>query len=501
MPLNFFDFLVRGIDVSKYDLKLLVDKLTSKVHFVICRIGHGTKTDPLFKAFWAALKGLVFRLGYFYLDYYSNHLEGEAVFGIGDYEWGVIQGQNAWNNQKDDNDKGLVYLDIENGNLAYAPEIDTVWDRVETMADGFFDTYDKASGLVNGIYCSLSKLKQFSQRFRHRPLYIAWYNENKTRESVIKAVRAQGWTGEIHFWQYASDGDAGTDGIGDGLDFGLGRKVADLDVWMGTVDEWKAFTGEQMADILLNITPLSQKDPRWGSVKLGTSNTTIGGYGCLITSASMMLRHFGFDTDPGRLNDLLKANGGYHDGNLFVWGALEKIFKGVTFGYRYNGAYLDKIDEQLAQNKPVIINVDLNPTTSVLDEHWVLIVGKVNGSYIINDPWYGTQFKFEDKYGAPSKGVRIVCTYNFAGVVTPPEPETALYRVRVTIPNLLIRGGAGASYPVVKRYASGEYDVFEEKNGYGRINGGWISLAYTERLGALTLEQRVTALEKAVFGD
>jgi len=75
-----------------------------------------------------------------------------------------------------------------------------------------------------------------------------------------------------------------------------------------------------------------------------------------------------------------------------------------------------------------------------------------------------------------------------------------LYRVRVTIPNLLIRSGAGASYPVVKRYASGEYDVYEEQNGYGRIGDGrWIALKYTERIGA-SLEERVTALEKAVFG-
>jgi hypothetical protein len=260
-----------------------------------------------------------------------------------------------------------------------------------------------------------------------------------------------------------------------------------------------------MGDILLNITPLSQKDPRWGSVKLGTSSSTIGGYGCLITSASMMLRHFGFDTDPGRLNDLLKANGGYQNGNLFVWGALEKIFKGVSFGYRYNGAYLDKVDEQLRAGKPVIVNVDLNPATPAPDEHWVLIVGKVNGSYIINDPWYGTQFKFEDKYGAPSKGVRIVCTYNFSGEITPlpePEPEVALYRVKVTVPDLLIRSAPKENASVVKRYASGEYDVFEEvqstKYLFGRIGEGrWIALEYTEKVGELTDAEKLAILWEA----
>jgi murein DD-endopeptidase MepM/ murein hydrolase activator NlpD len=88
------------------------------------------------------------------------------------------------------------------------------------------------------------------------------------------------------------------------------------------------------------------------------------------------------------------------------------------------------------------------------------------------------------------------------GTFTPPEPEQVLYRVRVTIPDLLIRSGAGRNYPVVYRYASGEYDIFEEKNGYGRIGAGrWIALEYTQKLGTLTLEERVTALEKAVFGD
>jgi len=313
-------------------------------------------------------------------------------------------------------------------------------------------------------------------RFADRPLWMSAYTASP--EPYIP----HGWE-RYDLWQYTSSGR--------------------LDGYTGNLDMSKRGT---MADILLNITPLSQKDPRWGSVKLGTSNETIGGYGCLITSASMMLRHFGFDTDPGRLNDLLKANGGYHDGNLFVWGSLEKIFNGVKFGYRYNGAYLDKVDAQLQAGKPVIVNVDMYPATSALDEHWVLIVGKVNGSYIINDPWYGTQFKFEDKYGAPSKGVRIVCTYNFDGAFTPPEPETALYRVKINegVTALRIRSapvespstdtGARAKYPQ-------EYDVFEERDGYGRIGAGrWIALEYTQKLGTLTLEERVTALEKAVFG-
>ena len=501
MQLKFFDFLVRGIDISAYDLKLIVEKLIGKVHFVIVRIGHGTKTDALFKTFWAALKGLIFRIGYFYLDYYSNYMpEFPNVYGLSDYEWGVVQGQNAWENIKDDHDTKLVYLDVEQGNREYAPEIDDVWDRVETNMDGFYDTYDALSGIVNGIYASLSRFKWFSPRFRHRPAYVAWYDEDadgkpRTRESVIAEMREIGWTGPIHFWQYASDGDTGTDGAGDGLAFGLGRAVMDLDVWMGTEAEWETFKGDQpMTDILLDIAPLSQMDSRWRYEKLGTSSSTIGGYGCLITSASMMLKYFGFDTDPSRLNKLLIENGGYHDGNLFVWDSLAKIFPGVSFGTRYSYAALDKVDAQLQAGKPVIIHVDFVPSTPAIDEHWVLVVGKQGSDYIINDPRDGMQIKFEDRYGDPKTKIFHVCTYNYE------KQSEPLYRVRVTINNLLIRGGPGTSYPVVYRYASGEYDVFEERDGYGRIGAGrWIALAYTERIGA-SLEERVTALEKAVFG-
>lgn len=512
MPLIFSDFTVRGIDISKYDMSLDVDKLVGKVQFVIVRIGHGTKTDPLFKEFWSALKGKIFRLAYFYLDYYSNHLEGEAVYGMGDYEWGVRQGQNAADNMVECDTK-LVFLDIENGDAKYAPPVSSVWSRVEDIADGFFDAYDYASGITNGIYSSLRMLENYSQRFRHRPLYLAWYNEEmggvpRTRESVVAAVRAEGWTGPIYFWQYASNGDTGTDGKGDGLEFGLGRPVVDLDVWMGTDAEWELFKkGElQMSDILLDIAPLAQGDPRWKDIQLGTSSSTIGSHGCLITDTTMMCRFFGINLDPAGMNAWLKANGGYQNKNLFYWPVLNKLDQRITFNKRYEYAALDKIDEQLRAGKPAIVNVDMVPSTPALDEHWVLVIGKVAGSYIINDPWYGTQFKFEEKYGAPGTGVRIVCTYNFTGTINPlpePEPEVVLYRVKVNegVTRLVIRTapivsstndtGDRAKYPE-------EYDIFEEKNGYGRIGvSRWISLEWVTKITP-SLEARVEALESRV---
>jgi len=228
--------------------------------------------------------------------------------------------------------------------------------------------------------------------------------------------------------------------------------------------------------MILTIPALSQVDDRWRYEKLGTSTSTIGGYGCLITSVSMMLKYFGFDTDPSRLNKLLASNGGFYNGNLFVWGSLSKLFPGVTFGYRYDGAALDKIDAQLALKKPVIIHVDFVPSTPAVDEHWVLVVGKQDGSYIINDPRDGKQLKFEDRYGDPRTKIFHVCTYNFDG-----STPTMLYEVKVLISNLLIRNtpvkDTTRKNVVGTAVMNKVYPIYEEKDGYGRIGTArWIAL-------------------------
>jgi len=69
----------------------------------------------------------------------------------------------------------------------------------------------------------------------------------------------------------------------------------------------------------------------------------------------------------------------------------------------------------------------------------------------------------------------------------PIQEGEPLYKVRVIIPDLLIRSGPGKAYAVVQRYASGEYAVLEERSGYGRVGAGrWISLdaRYVERIAS-----------------
>jgi len=65
---------------------------------------------------------------------------------------------------------------------------------------------------------------------------------------------------------------------------------------------------------------------------------------------------------------------------------------------------LEKIDAYLTAKKPVIALVDFSPTAGI-QTHFVIIIGKENQSYLINDPWTGETYFFEAKYGDPAKQI------------------------------------------------------------------------------------------------
>ena len=164
---------------------------------------------------------------------------------------------------------------------------------------------------------------------------------------------------------------------------------------------------------MLAIKPLSQRDTRWASHKLGYSYYTIGGYGCLITAISMILNWYGKSTDPAQLNDALVRVGGFTGANLY-WNAIAQVQPDVYLAKAidcyYIPAPLHEIDALLADDVPVLVHVDFTPGGAV-DQHWVLIVGKSGDDYIINDPWTGEQGSFRTRYGDPARWIFRIRAY------------------------------------------------------------------------------------------
>jgi len=162
------------------------------------------------------------------------------------------------------------------------------------------------------------------------------------------------------------------------------------------------------ADNSITIPAMSQGDPTWAGARLGASPTdTIGSEGCAITAVTMMLRHYGIETDPARLNDWLGATGGYVWWDLLVWDAITTYTGGRVAFSGWFGPDLGLIQRELDSGRPVVAEVQLGG-----NQHFVLLTGYTSaGGFLINDPWFGDSVRFSDRYGDPASGILSIRTF------------------------------------------------------------------------------------------
>ncbi|PKN98016.1 MAG: hypothetical protein CVU42_13925 [Chloroflexi bacterium HGW-Chloroflexi-4] len=243
MGLKYSSFAIRGTDISQFNGLIDWSKFTSVTHHICgIRMGFGIVADEQAEANWKAAKYKCNRMPYWYMDYYSNHMAGSAVNGLSDTEWGRRQAEKAWAMLKGDME-GIMWLDIENGNPRYADPLSKVRSRALAIAKAFLIRWKELSGKNAGIYCSLGLLSWFDAWFKTFQLWCAWYNESQTIENVRKAVKAEGWVGELLIWQYASHGAINGDGVQQGLNLGTEIKELDLNAWCGSISLYSQLWG------------------------------------------------------------------------------------------------------------------------------------------------------------------------------------------------------------------------------------------------------------------
>ena len=134
---------------------------------------------------------------------------------------------------------------------------------------------------------------------------------------------------------------------------------------------------------------LSQRDPRWSSVRLGASPLTLGGYGCTTTCVAMIE---GITPDKIATHTEVYTN----PGGLILWSKLNAILKNVQFEWRdvvasagFNKA---KVDSRIEKGE-VLFEVDGGA-------HWVLPIRKSEDGkdYVANDPWTGKECNVRKVY-------------------------------------------------------------------------------------------------------
>ena len=135
-------------------------------------------------------------------------------------------------------------------------------------------------------------------------------------------------------------------------------------------------------EIMISVPQFLQGDSQWGNDQLGNTPGTMGGEGCAVSSAAMVLSHYGMDVDPGRLNVFLKQHHGYEGQAWLKWESAAEYSSGlIEKAYEDLPSYA-RIDWNLLRGNPVIVRLRLPSGIT----HFVVIVGKRGFDYLIRDP-------------------------------------------------------------------------------------------------------------------
>ena len=244
---------------------------------------------------------------------------------------------------------------------------------------------------------------------------------------------------------------------------------------------------------------LYQNDEAWKSTKLGNSSETIGGWGCLLTSVTMMLNGIGYNETPETVNEKMKKAGGFQ-GAFFIPSVLPYIWPNCAYRdmqpCETSPAPIAQIDAAIAAGKPVILQVDWNKQAGI-QTHFVLVKEKKGDDYVLYDPY---------KYGGdgPDKEVLLTSRYKYNGAklaseisgvlwfdsysATPPEPPKATkvpvpadkYTLYAIEDDLALRGDASVSGYLWKRLLKGTELISLEPKSAAKaklgVNGQWLNV-------------------------
>jgi hypothetical protein len=167
---------------------------------------------------------------------------------------------------------------------------------------------------------------------------------------------------------------------------------------------------------------LYQNDDAWKSTPLGNSKETIGSWGCLLTSVTMILNGIGYNETPDTVNTKMKNAGGFQ-GAFFIPSVLPYVWPNCAYSdmqpCETSPAPIAQIDAAVAAGKPVILQVDWNKQVGI-QTHFVLVKEKKGDDYVLYDPY---------KYSGdgPDKDVLLTQRYKYNGAKLATEISAVLW--------------------------------------------------------------------------
>ena len=154
---------------------------------------------------------------------------------------------------------------------------------------------------------------------------------------------------------------------------------------------------------------ISQNDPAWRDVIMQAGADPIGGYGCALTSAAMMLNYFGASMTPDQLSACL-GNGA----DPVQWASVPNCTKGLVSGGVETNFSWPALDAILASGRPAIVGM----LGGIVGHHFVVVTsggGGLADNYHITDPWDATTYKTLGSYELAGYNPNQIVSYSGVG--------------------------------------------------------------------------------------
>jgi len=127
----------------------------------------------------------------------------------------------------------------------------------------------------------------------------------------------------------------------------------------------------------------SQRDSRWGNVKIGNSKSLLKDYGCAVSSVAMVFTYQGSSITPKSLAEKDQ----YFQWDLIAW---PNSWKGISLsanGSSHGNINWSVINKEIEKNNPVIVYIGKKGGKG---GHYVVIHNKdKKGRYVVHDPYFG----------------------------------------------------------------------------------------------------------------
>lgn len=138
-----------------------------------------------------------------------------------------------------------------------------------------------------------------------------------------------------------------------------------------------------------------QKNAPWSNIRIGSTSSTIGDIGCLVTSVAILIQKSGVDTtslvpfNPGTFVEALNKNNGFDSNGNLQYAGISRVVPGFKYVGNINLREKTRTEklEQITKyfNLGYYITVEVKGATPG-NQHWVAVIGIDGNNIVMVDP-------------------------------------------------------------------------------------------------------------------